>query len=188
MLKNLSAMQWWKLLSCVWLWPLCSPWNSPGQNTGVGSHSLLQGIFATQGSNPHCGQILYQLSHQRGSRILEWVAYPFFSGSSRPGIKLDLLHCRQILYQLSYEGSPQCRRLGFNSWVGKIPGEGNGRPLQYSPWRIPWTEEPGRLQSTGTQRVRHDWVTNTTLLLNHSFILPIKELLFLFNLVLNVWS
>ena len=31
---------------------LYSPWNSPGQNTGVGSLSLLQGIFPTQGSNP----------------------------------------------------------------------------------------------------------------------------------------
>ena len=28
-------------------------------------------------------------------------------------------------------------------------------------WRIPWTEEPGGLQSTGLQRVRHDWATNT---------------------------
>ena len=39
-----------------------SPWNSPGQNTGVGSQSRLQGIFPTQGSNPgllHCRQILY---------------------------------------------------------------------------------------------------------------------------------
>ena len=44
---------------------LYSPWNSPGQNTGVGSLSLLQGIFPTQGSNPglpHCRQSLYQLS------------------------------------------------------------------------------------------------------------------------------
>ena len=42
-------------------------WNSPGKNTGVGCHSLLQGIFLTQGSNPsllHCRQSLYQLSHQ----------------------------------------------------------------------------------------------------------------------------
>ena len=31
-------------------------------------------------------------------------------------------------------------------------------------WRIPWTEEPGKLQSTGSQRVRHDWATNTTYL------------------------
>ena len=43
------------------------PWNSPGQNTGVGSLSLLQGIVPIQGSNPgllHCRQILYQLSQQ----------------------------------------------------------------------------------------------------------------------------
>ena len=51
------------------LWPhgLYSPWNSPGQNTGVGSCSLLQGTFPTQGSNPglpHWRRILYQLSYQ----------------------------------------------------------------------------------------------------------------------------
>ena len=48
---------------------LYSPWNYRGQNTGVGSLSLLQGIFPTQGSNPglpHCGQILYQLSYREG--------------------------------------------------------------------------------------------------------------------------
>ena len=48
--------------------------NSPGQNTGVGSLSLLQGIFPTQGSNPglpHWRQILYQLSHQGSPRTLE---------------------------------------------------------------------------------------------------------------------
>ena len=66
---------------------LYSPWNSLGQNTGVSSLSLLQGIFPTQGLNPglpHWRQILYQLSHKRSSRILEWVAYPFSSGSSWP--------------------------------------------------------------------------------------------------------
>ena len=106
---------------------LYSPWNSLGQNTGVGSLSLFQGIFPPQGSNPgllHCRQILllaelpgkpkntgvgslsllqgifptqelnlglphyrwilYQLSHKGNPRILEWVAYPFSRGSSRP--------------------------------------------------------------------------------------------------------
>ena len=51
---------------------LCSPWNSPGQNTGVGSLSLLQGIFPSQGSNPglpHCRRILYQLSHKGSPTI-----------------------------------------------------------------------------------------------------------------------
>ena len=63
------------LLSHVWLfatpWPipvrfLC-PWNSPGKNTGVGCHALLQGIFLVQGLNTsllHCRQVLYHLSHQ----------------------------------------------------------------------------------------------------------------------------
>ena len=66
---------------------LYSPWNSLGQNTGVGSLSLLQAIFPTQGLNPDllcCRQILYQLSHQGSPRILEWVAYPFTRGSSKP--------------------------------------------------------------------------------------------------------
>ena len=66
---------------------LYSPWNSPAQNTRMGSHPLLQGIFSTQGlkpSLPHCRQILYQLSHQGSPRILEWVAYPFSRGSSWP--------------------------------------------------------------------------------------------------------
>ena len=74
------------VLSDSW-WPhgLYSPWNSPGQNTGIGNHSLLQGIFPTQGSNPglaHCRWILYQLSHKGSPTILEWAAYSFSSGSS----------------------------------------------------------------------------------------------------------
>ena len=83
--------------------------DSPGKNSGVGCHSLLQVIFSTQGSNPglpHCRQILYHLSHQASPRILEQVAYPFSSGSSQPRNPMGLLHCRQILYQLSYHRSP----------------------------------------------------------------------------------
>ena len=59
----------------------------PGKNTGVGCHALFQELFPTQGSNPglsHCRRILYRLSHQGSSRILEWVAYPFSRGSSWP--------------------------------------------------------------------------------------------------------
>ena len=65
---------------------LYSPWNSPGQNTVVGSLFLLEGIFPTQGSYPdllHFRQILYQLSHKGSPRILEWVVYLFSRGSSR---------------------------------------------------------------------------------------------------------
>ena len=55
---------------------LLCPWNSPGQSTGVGSHSLLQGILPTQGLNPgllHCGWILYCLSHQGSPKSWSFV-------------------------------------------------------------------------------------------------------------------
>ena len=70
---------------------LYSPWDSPGQITAVGSISLLQGVFPTQGSNPglpHCRRIPYQLSHKGNPRLLDWVAYPFSSRPSQLGIKL----------------------------------------------------------------------------------------------------
>ena len=54
---------------------LYSPWNSPGQNTGMGSLSLLQGIFPTQGSSPDlpcCRRILYQPSH-KGSPLKAFI-------------------------------------------------------------------------------------------------------------------
>ena len=55
----------------LWSHGLYNPWNSPGQNGGLGILSLLHGIFPTQGSNPglpHCRWILYQLRH-KGSPI-----------------------------------------------------------------------------------------------------------------------
>ena len=55
---------------------LLCPWNFPGKNTAVGSHSLLQGIFLTQESNPdllHCRLILYYLSYL-GSLVMETVS------------------------------------------------------------------------------------------------------------------
>ena len=84
------------------LWPhgLYSPWNSPGQNTGVGSLSLLQGIFPTQGSNPglpHCRQILYHTGV--GSLSLLQQIFP------TQELNWSLQQCLQILYQLSYEGN-----------------------------------------------------------------------------------
>ena len=70
--------------SCPTLRPhgLHSPWNSPGQNTGEGSRSFLQGIFPTQGSNPgllYSRQILYQLSHQGSLRVHEALSSVTFS-------------------------------------------------------------------------------------------------------------
>ena len=82
--------------------------DSPGKNTGVGCHVLLQRIFPTQGLKPgllRCRQILYHLSHQGSPWILEWVAYSFSRGSSLPKIK---------------PGSPA---LQVDSLPGELPGK-----------------------------------------------------------------
>ena len=57
----------------LWSYGLHSPWNPPGQNTGVGSYPLLQGIFPTQGSNP---RLLHRLHWQVNSLPLShhnWI-------------------------------------------------------------------------------------------------------------------
>ena len=105
--------------SCLTLATLAtySPWNSSGQNTGVGSLSFLQGIFPTQGLKPgllHCRQILYQLSHKEkpkntavGSLSLLQQIFP------TPELNPGLLHWRQILYQLSHQNST-ANHIAFN--------------------------------------------------------------------------
>ena len=99
----------------------CSLWNSPGQNTGVGSHSLLQGIFPTQGSHPclpHCRRILYQLNYKGSPRILEWVAYPFSRGHSQPRnrTRVSCIAGNSLLTELSGKPKtvvsvPKCLRM-----------------------------------------------------------------------------
>ena len=98
---------------------LYSPWSSPGQNTGVGSLSHLQGIFPTQGSNPglpYCRQILYQLSHKGSPRILEWVTCPFSRDLPEPGLK---------------PGSPALE-------VDSLPTELQGSPIWGHPVEQSW--------------------------------------------------
>ena len=170
------------------LWPhrLYSPWNTPGQNTGVGSLSLLQGIFPTQGLKPglwHCRQILYQLSHKGSPRILEWVAYPFSSGSSWPRnqtgvsciagrffanwVSCTVKTARMVTCVLPWwlwwwKSSSVMQE----TWILSLGQEDHlekemATHSSVLAWRIPWTEDPGRPQSTGPHRARHDWGTNT---------------------------
>ena len=54
----------------------------------------------------------------------------------------------------------QFGRPGFDPWVGTIPWRRARQPTPvFLPGESPWTEEPGRLQSMGLQRVGHDWAT-----------------------------
>ena len=86
-----------------------SPWNSPGQNPGVGSLSLLQEIFPNPGIKPRSPALQADSLPAKpqgkpkntgvGSlSLLQWI---FLTQGSNQG----LLHCRWILYQLSYQGS-----------------------------------------------------------------------------------
>ena len=89
------------------------PWNSPGQNTGVGSLSLLQGIFPSQGSNPgllHCGRILYQLSH-RGSPIRPIL---YFSSLCTEVLRQKAVSSRNTLFK-TFKTSKQPHGR-FNKW------------------------------------------------------------------------
>ena len=93
----------------VWPYGLDSPWNSPGQNSRVGSLSLLQGIFPTQGLNLgllHCRWISLPAEPQgkpKNTRVgsLSLLQQIFLTQELNRG----LLHCRQILYQLGYQGN-----------------------------------------------------------------------------------
>ena len=132
---------------------LYSPQNSPGQNTGEGSLSLLKGIFSTQGSNwdlLHCRQILYHLSYQGSSvkvtqscltlcnpmdctvhgilqaRILEWVVCPFSRGSSQP--RSPTLQVDSLPAEL--QGKPKNTGVGSLSLLQKI------FPTQKSNWGL----------------------------------------------------
>ena len=110
----------------VTLWTILSR-NSPGQNTGVGSRPLLQGIFPTQGSNPgllHCGHILYQLSHK---------GKPFnhcYCNTSSLGISILLETCAWVFHILHGH-----RRL----WIVRL----DGRPGPFEST----ISSPGRKQS-----------------------------------------
>ena len=107
---------------------LFCPWNSPGKNTAVGSHSLLQRIFLTQGSNlglPHCRQILYCLSHQ-GS--------PQAKAIRNSRVRRSSLWCSvQVSSSVSSANVRKCQyRTGLCDSIG------SSRMPNNSAWRLPW--------------------------------------------------
>ena len=136
----------------------------PGKNTGVGCHALLQGIFLIQGSNPglpNCRQILWHLSQQESSRILEWVAYPFSRGSSQAR---------------NWTGVSSIAGGFFTSWATRetIAQLVKNMPAvqEIQVWSLVWRREslptlvfwPGEFHGLcrpWDYRVRHDWATFT---------------------------
>ena len=96
---------------------LYCPWDSSGQNTGVGSLSLLQGIFRTQRSNPgfpHCRRILYQPSHQASLHLLfqgslsstpHFTRFLLFSSAGKPFFTCLCLTARHVGSRFPSQGS-----------------------------------------------------------------------------------
>ena len=120
---------------------------------------------------PHCRQILYHLSHQENPSILEWVAYSFARGSSWPWSRTQVSCIAGGFFTSWATREAQVvlvlKNLPANAGdVGSIPGledpleEGMATHSNILAWRIPWTEEPGRLQSMGSQsRTRLKWLS-----------------------------
>ena len=101
------------------LWPrgLYSPWNSPGQNTGVGSLSLLQGKSSQSRDWTQVSRIagrfftseLQEKPKNNGVGSLPLLQRIFPTQELNQG----LLYCRQILYQLNYQGSPKYKKTKY---------------------------------------------------------------------------
>ena len=84
------------------------------------------------------------------ARILVWVALPFSRGSSQPRDQTQVSHTA-------------CRFFTIWACVRAYTEKAMAPHSSTLAWKIPWMEEPGRLQSMGSQRVRHEWVTSLSL-------------------------
>ena len=117
----------------------------PGKNTGVGSHSLLQGIFPTQGSNLsllHCRQILYHLSHQGSARHVH--------GDAKSSASLD-----------TGARSTSGTKMGLKSKKSFIALPGKGR---YSRLILSKPCPPGEDTETFSSKRGWDWLVNIFLM------------------------
>ena len=138
-----------QLFPVLSLWPcgLYSPCNSPGQNTGVGSRSLLQGIFSTQGSNPgllHCRQILFQLSHQGSSAVSYLLSFGLLALGKANSYVLNTLREPWGEIRVLRGTEPSCQQsarswdlLLLVLWVWHF-GSGSPSPRSACGWLLHW--------------------------------------------------
>ena len=133
--------------------PMVWPWNSLGKITRLGCHSLLQGIFPIQGSNPglmHCRQILYHLSYQGSLWEVIVVCFSHISFASTDLGKENIV--TQLVKNPPAMWETWVRSQGWEDPLEK--GKATNSSILAS--RIPWT-----IQSMGSQRVGHDWAAFT---------------------------
>ena len=154
----------------------------------MGCHFLLQRTFLTQGLNlrlQHCRQILYCLTYQGIHRIYNTYMFNIFKITIYNIYTLYRVSTECILYDTKCSRKPSIKShipQGYGTflvaqrvknppamWETQVWSLGREKPLEKGmashpsilAWRIPWTEEPGKLQFTGSQRVGHNWASNT---------------------------
>ena len=90
------------------------------------------------------------------TRLSDWTELnAYIMGFLKNGTEEYIYRATMMVKRLSTMQETQVRALGWEDPLEKEMAT-HSRTIA---WKIPWTEEPGRLQSTGSQRVRHDWVT-----------------------------
>ena len=169
-------------LSSILAWRI--PWTKgPGELQSVGSHrveedwvtntNLYKGFinmkspaFTNQGTSITLTHLLYSVESSPLEAPLSLFLELSLGLKSHGGKKKYSLWSYTWLVQNPPGNAGDAGDSGSIPRSGRSPGEGHGNPLQYLAWRTPWTEEPGGLQSMGSQRVRHDWATNTFSLTN----------------------
>ena len=118
------------------------------------SGSSVLGIFQARVPFPSPGD-LPDPGIERGSPALQAGTLP----SEPPGKPVIYTHYTIFGPQCGSDGKASAHNvgdLGSIPGLGRSPGEGNGNPSSILAWKIPWMEEPGRLQAMGSQRVGHD--------------------------------
>ena len=145
-------------------------WNSSGQSTGMGSLSLLQGIFPTLGSNPglpYCRRNFTSWATTKSPRIQKGVGYPFSSGSSWP------------------RNQTQTPELQAES----LPTELSGKPLFYGRYSLKMYEQLRRRHRGN--KLKLNWVgyrlTQRHWLRQFSF-LEINWISFIISPFINLWN
>ena len=135
--------------------------DSPSKKTEVGCHSLLQGIFPAQGWNPgllHCRYILYQL-REPACNAGDPGSIPWLGRSTGEGIGYTLQYAWASLVAQLVKNLPAMQETWVPSLGWEDPLEkGKATHSRILTWRTPWT-----VQSTGLQRVGHDWAAFTSL-------------------------
>ena len=134
----------------------------PGFSVGFPTESGLP--FASLEDLPDPGIKLKSPALQADSLPLRHEGFPWIACSSSELIWRYMAVTRR---QLDFPGGSDGKASVYNVGdlgpilgLGRSAGEGNGNPLHTLAWKFPWTEEPGRLQSMGSQRVEHDWATS----------------------------